>query len=92
MGTRYLIAWCIAWCIACGPTPVPGPAPRETPETCASACENFRKLGCEEGDPTPEGKTCEDVCTQAGQSYVGLDTQCVTRATSCEEARACEAP
>lgn len=88
MGSRYLI--CVLL-LACSPS-VASPPPAETPETCAAACSRFRVLGCEEGDPTPEGKTCEDVCTAAGSAHVSLDTACVTRASSCEAARACEAP
>lgn len=90
MGARHIILALLL--AACASTAAPNPAPRETPETCASACARFRVLGCEEADPTPEGKTCEDVCTSAGNAYVGLDTACVTRAASCEAARACEAP
>ncbi len=92
MGSRYLIAFCCVLfaCSAQGPTRTQ-PTPAETPETCASACARFRELSCEEGTPTPEGKTCEDVCTQVGAVDISLDTACVVRSRSCDEARACEA-
>lgn len=89
MGSRYLICLLL---LACSPSSAgPQVSPAETPETCASACARFRQLSCEEGSPTPEGKTCEDVCTQAGAANISLDTACVARSNSCDEARACEA-
>ena len=91
MGSRYLIALWLA-AASCAPAaPTRHSVPAETPETCASACTRFRELGCEEGDPTPEGKTCEDVCTQAGAAHIELDTACVVRSSSCDEARSCGA-
>lgn len=89
MGTRHLTLLALVAVAACGVNPVSGIV-RETPDSCSRACTRFRELGCEEGAPTPEGKSCEDVCVAVGQGSIGLDTDCVERAASCEAARACE--
>ncbi len=87
MGYRHLI---LLLALSCSPTPVPQPA--ETPASCSAACARWREMGCEEGQPTAEGKTCEDVCLHVGEAGIGLDTACVQQASSCEAARSCEAP
>lgn len=58
---------------------------------CARACENLRALGCPEGEPTPDGATCETWCSgvQKSGAYT-LDTECVTRAADCNEVEECE--
>lgn len=74
-------------------TPNP-PPPRVLPNgekaTCAGACERLRELGCEEGEPTPDGDTCEDVCFNAlNVPAARLDVACLQTAPSCEAARNC---
>ncbi len=82
----------LVWLTACAGRPVegsPGILPPSS-DGCAAACENLRRLGCEEGTPTPGGVSCEGVCRNAAES--GIDLTCtgeVTRAASCEEARLC---
>lgn len=45
------------------------PQPPVTPvlPSCETACENQRKLGCELGEPTAEGASCEEVCQNSQQ-------------------------
>jgi hypothetical protein len=79
--------------IACTPGPNPPPSPI-TPTgvraTCAGACANLRSLGCPDGDPTPEGETCEAICENARASDgARLDIACLQAASSCEVAVEC---
>jgi len=70
-----------------GPTIGPEPIPEHV-TTCETACENQRDLGCELGEPTPEGTTCEEVCQNSEQSGIpGLawDVDALTQATTCTE-------
>ncbi|MBX4215370.1 hypothetical protein KW797_00245 [Candidatus Parcubacteria bacterium] len=68
----------------CATTP---PAPPPEP-TCENACANQRRLGCELGQPTREGSTCEEVCEVFRHSPPALqwDLRCLLTASSC---RAC---
>lgn len=70
------------------------PPPRMLPDgaraTCPGMCEHLRALGCEEGEPTPEGATCEAICEHAiSVPYSRLDIACVQAAPSCVAARRC---
>lgn len=74
------------------PEPAPPPDPEGPPPTegeCARACDRFRELGCEEGDPSPGGVTCEQVCENAAEEGVSLPAACVVGADSCDAARSC---
>ncbi len=83
MKTLILVAsLSLIWCSSPGPAPAPDPGKG----TCAEACTNLRKLGCEEGQPTPDGATCEDFCTNAGD----LPVACIAHAETCDAANACE--
>ena len=73
----------LIWCSSPGPAPAPAPSGAFT---CATACANLRKQGCDEGQPTDAGATCEDVCTNAGD----LPVACITRAATCDAAENCE--
>lgn len=68
---------------------LPPPQP-PTVDGCAAACENLRRLGCPEGQPTDAGESCEQVCDNAQASPAPLPTACVARAASCDEAAQCE--
>lgn len=58
--------------------------------SCASACGRLADLGCEAGQPTPKGASCEEVCLNAERSGFALwDVGCVTRAPDCEAADRC---
>jgi hypothetical protein len=70
------------------PTPVPEPLPGEF--TCRDACAQFRHLGCEEAEPTPEGATCVEFCGVAQEGPAPLNLGCIVRANSCDQARRCE--
>lgn len=71
---------------ACHPTPDPPPP---LPDGgCPAMCSHLRSLGCKEGQPTPGGKTCEEVCSNAATQ--GIDVTCdggIAAALSCESAR-----
>lgn len=60
---------------------------------CSAACAKLARLGCPEAKPTPKGASCVEVCanTQGDSSPVSLQTDCVVRAGSCDDAKACQA-
>ena len=72
------------------PDPVePGPGPEPVPDRsdCSTACENLRDLGCEVGQNTAEGSTCEDVCNnsfEAGITQLQWDVVKLSNASECE--------
>lgn len=70
----------------CGPPPEPDPSA----DTCATVCEHYRSLGCEEGEPTPAGAPCEEFCAQLLDSDITVPAECIVESASCDEARACE--
>ena len=62
---------------------VPAPAdPTSDPEGCANACENLRDLGCEEGEPTDAGASCEDVCLNGMNEL--YDLPCLAEVLYCD--------
>lgn len=68
------------------PAPVPSPLEPVPEPTCATACEKQRALGCELGEPTPEGSTCEEVCQNSKESGIlelVWDVEMLTQADSC---------
>jgi hypothetical protein len=79
--------------LACNPLlPEPAPVPQQRDDVpCANACSRLRSLSCDEGEPTPDGTTCEEVCRGVNESSaVTWPTGCVAAAKDCSEARACE--
>lgn len=92
MKTALLFACLLAAaCERPGPEPEPPrppipPTPVEDAD-CATACENQRHLGCELGEPTAEGSTCEEVCEvsfNAGVRGLEWDVEKLSRAIHCE--------
>lgn len=85
--------------IAC-PKPTPDPTPPTPdandsgptgPVTCKEVCAHYRQLGCKEGDPTPKGATCEQVCDNFQTSGVAKwNLPCRLGVKSCAETSACE--
>lgn len=61
------------------------------PATCAGACSNARRLGCEIGKPTPKGGTCEQVCenVQRENAGAGFNVTCIARANACVDVDMC---
>lgn len=76
--------------VSCGaPVPQPRPLPQAKIESCADACEALRAYGCELGEPTKRGKTCESLCENSKANAVPF-ISCVDGFTSCEAAERCE--
>lgn len=62
-----------------GPQPVPTPT-----ASCATACANGSKLGCEWAEPTTiDGALCEDVCITSSKR-VPWKVDCLTTTMSCD--------
>lgn len=68
------------------------PTPDTAKDDVERVCGKLRGLGCKEGTNTPEGNTCETVLRNAAAEGIDLvgDVECTMKATSCEQARACE--
>lgn len=77
--------------VACERTadPTPESPPEKTDEE--RVCEWFRAHGCEMGEPTPEGATCEAVLANAAENDIDLtgDVRCVLSAPDCATADRC---
>lgn len=59
--------------------PDSGPAP----ERCVPACENLRRRGCPEGEPTEDGTTCEELCLVIEESGVSAWPACIEHLDHC---------
>lgn len=89
---KFTILGAVASVLACCTHFQPTPTPLPEGETCASACANATRLNCDFAEPTANGVTCEQVCTEAqATGLTKLNLKCRTQATSCEAAEACEA-
>lgn len=91
----FVLALLVLGCSGC-PTPVP-PAPPPPPApgeaTCGDVCAQGRELVCPWAAPTPEGASCEAVCSNIQDSgIVAWNLDCRARARSCRDAEACETP
>ena len=72
-----------------GPDPEPPPRAVDSPVYCAAACRRLRELGCPEGNAAPGGGTCEDVCNNAAEAGISLDTKCVMSVEDCDAVDRC---
>jgi hypothetical protein len=83
------------------PDPVP-PTPSEddTLDDCDSACENMKRLDCEEGKGSPgadekygtaDDVSCSEVCKNAMSGIYGIPMSpvCVSKVDSCNEVGDC---
>lgn len=90
MVRRFALALILTACNPLLPEPAPVPQTRDD-VPCADACSRLRSLSCNEGEPTPDGTTCETICEDTNASgAVTYPTGCVAAAKDCAEARACE--
>lgn len=69
---------------------VPDPILPTDTEQCPAACENLRRLGCEEGDPILDQETggdvpCEIFCADTQGNGHALNPTCMARITSCDQ-------
>jgi hypothetical protein len=69
----------------------PRPSALDAGEPCDTSCQRYRQLGCEEGQPTSNGHTCEEVCNNAAKSGIDLagPSSCTADAGTCKEVEAC---
>jgi hypothetical protein len=68
------------------------PKPDHSPDaavrgTCSTACANLRRLNCAEGQPLPDGTTCEAFCERTEREGHAMNTSCVASVTSCSRLR-----
>ena len=82
---------------ACGPRPLPPEPPvvvvisSEAGTACGRACDSLRANGCPEGFPNRAGHSCEKTCEDAVAEFLfpASFPECIARATSHAERRAC---
>lgn len=55
---------------------------------CGRACENFRRVGCSDGQPTSAGVTCYRACVLRAR-LVRIPSRCWASAASVDAVRAC---
>lgn len=95
-----LTAFCLAL-VACPPLPPDGPEPAPSAQggapgcsgsPCAVTCCHYRRLECEEAQPTAKGSSCVEVCETAADEGIELakSPSCLEWVTSCDAARACD--
>lgn len=79
-------------CSSCNPEPVVPESNHdsETWSSCDEACVHARELGCEVGQPSKTGNTCEEVCENAAAYSILFNTACVVKAQSCTEVATCQ--
>lgn len=87
---KYLIlALVIAGC-TCRNTPVPPVViPPNDTDSCGAACVHLRQLHCPEGEPLPDGTTCEAFCVNTQQNGHALRPSCVQNITACSQINTC---
>ncbi len=84
----------LASCPGCPPAPPPvtpdASDAAAAPGTCAAVCQNGRRLGCPFAQPTPQGASCEEVCSNVqGTGIATWDLGCRSAASSCAAIDAC---
>lgn len=66
---KFIILFFFCACIHSSSSPTPKPEN----DKCSEACIKLRILGCEEGQPLPDGTTCEEFCRHS--QYMGHELQ-----------------
>jgi len=87
------IALVLVFSACCNFRPPPTPLPVRD-ANCAGACAHLQKLGCEEGDPLPDGTTCTEFCERTQEAGHALRPSCMMQLKSCapEEMEKCQGP
>lgn len=84
---RSLVAALLGLSACGGGTPPPEPSYPDggaASERCGAACENLRRLGCPEGEPTEDGTTCEELCRRVEtESGLSVWPACVEELDHC---------
>lgn len=75
-----------------GPNPDPidpvGPDSRFQ-QPCADFCRHLRALQCQEGEPLPDGTSCETFCIDTQKAGHNLNIPCILQIQSCAEQQRC---
>lgn len=68
--------------------PIPVPIPKDA-SSCAAACANLTRLGCEEGQPLEDGTTCVEFCEKTSAAGHDLNPACLAKIELCTYVDAC---
>lgn len=74
---------------ACSDQQIPDPVIPTDTDRCPAACERMRELGCEEGEPLPDGTPCEIFCADVQGAGFPLFPSCLEKIDSCTEIDDC---
>lgn len=74
---------------ATGEDAKPKPVPPTKAEDCDRAYQRLKSLGCEEAEPTPNGKTFLDWCNEFRVTAAGIDPVCMSRVRDCDQVNQC---
>lgn len=91
---RLLLSLLVVTLVGCTATPPRDPNYPE-PElggaiSCPKACTRARELKCKIGNPTPNGRSCEDVCRKfTPPAEAGWRPECMAAATDCTTVESC---
>jgi len=56
---------------------------------CPAACQRLRELNCPEGDPLPDGTTCEKFCSDTQKAGHDLHPECIAKIGTCADQAKC---
>jgi len=82
-----LVSAALVLLVACSCEPLP-PEPPIVVVDAEGPCGNLRRLGCPEGKPNANGRTCEQMLAGAAE-VAHVPTECLATARDVADVRAC---
>jgi hypothetical protein len=83
--TKFLFLASVFMILAACKTLLPIPIEPEDTNMCPAACQRLQQLGCPEGEPLPDGSSCESFCVETQKSGHALDPSCIRGIETCAE-------
>lgn len=84
-GFALAFACCALGCPSEPVVPEPVVPKVEGSEWCEPAQKNLLALGCEEGQPTKEGKSFSDFCKETQANGIDLNPKCLASIHACDQ-------
>ena len=88
LATTVLAFACVVSFMGC-PFVVPPVAIPNDDSQCPAACKHLRFLECPEGDPLPDGTTCEKFCSDTQKAGHNLHPECLVNIFTCAAQATC---
>lgn len=89
---RHIVLATLITLSCCTPPPIDPlpPKPVSPPGSAEGACRNLRDLHCPDGDPTPDGHTCEEVLEHAlASDATRINAVCLETIKACSDEQRC---